>query len=153
MRIPRSLAASAAALALIGAAAACGSSSSGGASKGHAQQGGTATLAWPATPNFLFPLPPATNTDGFNANLFNPLWPLLTYQGDGGKSIVNPQESLFTSIDYTNGDTTATIHLKSWNWSDGKPVTSRDFTFVYNLLKAAGTDWWLHVTGLFPDDV
>ncbi|HEY2443718.1 MAG TPA: peptide ABC transporter substrate-binding protein [Streptosporangiaceae bacterium] len=152
MRITRLFAATAAATALVVTAAACGNSSS-GASKGHAQNGGTATLAWPATPNFIFPLPPATNTDGYNANLENPMWPLLVYQGDGGKSIVNTRESLFSSIDYTNGDKTVTIHLKPWSWSDGSPVTSRDFLFVYNLLKAAKSDWYLYVKGLFPDDV
>jgi peptide/nickel transport system substrate-binding protein len=66
---------------------------------------------------------------------------------------VNPQESLFSSIIYGNGDKTVTIDLKHWNWSDGKPVTSRDFTFVYNLLKATVPNWWLYVPGLFPDGV
>ena len=29
-----------------------------------------------------------------------------------------------------------TIVLKPWKWSNGVPITARDFTFVYNLLKA-----------------
>ena len=52
-------------------------------------------MAWlAATPDFIFPLPPATNTDGYNQNLTEPLWPPLAYDGDGGASAVNPQESL-----------------------------------------------------------
>ena len=57
------------------------------------------------------------------------------YAGDGAKSVVNPQESLFTSMTWSDGDKTVTIGLKHWNWSDGQPITSRDFTFVYNLLR------------------
>jgi len=103
--------------------------------------------------DFVFPLVPATNQNGWNVNLSQPLWPFLVYAGDGAKSQVNKEQSLFTSLDYTNGDKRLTIHLKHWNWSDGKPITSRDFTFVYHLLKANRTNWAAHLPGLFPDDV
>jgi peptide/nickel transport system substrate-binding protein len=116
-------------------------------------EGGTVTVAWPAAPNFIFPLVPATNSDGFNANLASPLWPNLVYEGDGAESVVNPQESLYSSLTYSNGDKTVTIVLKPWQWSDGTPITSRDFTFTYNLLKANVPNWWEYVQGLFPDDV
>ena len=43
--------------------------------------------------------------------------------------------------------------LKSWNWSDGDPVTSRDFTFIYNLLKANYQNWNGYIPGTFPTDV
>jgi peptide/nickel transport system substrate-binding protein len=160
MRITRRLAVTAAALALATAVAACSGSSSGSsgggssAPAGKAENGGTATYAWLAgSPNFIFPLPPATNSDGYNVNLANPMWPPVVYAGDGSQSIVNPQESLFTSIAYSNGDKTVTIGLKPWSWSDGKPVTSRDFTFTYNLLKANVPNWNGYVTGLFPSNV
>ena len=154
MRIPRGKAAFArpVILAVILIAAAC--SGDGGSQKGHVKAGGTASLAWVgASPDFIFPLPPATNTNGYNANLENPLWPNLTYDGDGSQAAVNPQESLFSAIRYTDRDTTITITLKPWKWSDGAPVTSRDFTFVYHLLKAEVPNWYLYVPGLFPDDV
>lgn len=161
MRITRRLAASAVVLALTLAVAAC--SGSGGSSaigssagpKGHVRHGGTATIAESpdASPNFIFPLVPATNQDGWNVNLTNPMWPALAYAGDGAKSVVNPQESLFTAIKYGDGDKQVTIDLKHWNWSDGKPVTSRDFTFTYNLLKANIPNWIDYVPGLFPADV
>ena len=160
IRLVRRLAVPAAATVLALAAAACtGSSSSGAigsgtAVNGHARHGGTVTIGWEnATPNFIFPLAPATNSDGYNVNLTEQMWPYLVYSGDGAKSIVNTRESLYTSIKYSDGDRKVTIDLKHWNWSDGVPITSRDFTFVYNLLKANVPNWFLYVPGLFPSDV
>ncbi len=161
MRIITRLVTASAALALAATAAACGGGSApkvgnGGtaAPAGHIQNGGTVTIAEVgASPNFIFPLAPATNSDGYNVNLTMGMWPSLVYAGDGAQSIVNPQESLFSSIAYTNGDKRITIDLKHWNWSDGKPITSRDFTFVYNMLKASNHNWNDYEAGLFPDDV
>ena len=166
MKITRPLGISSAALALALTMAAC-SGGSGGSSgaigsgtsasavpKADVQHGGTVTIAEVgATPNFVFPLPPATNTDGYNVNLTQGLWPYLVYSGDGAQSVINPKESLTSSIVYGNGDKQVTLHLKDWNWSDGQPITSRDFTFVYNLLKANASNWNGYVAGLFPDDV
>jgi peptide/nickel transport system substrate-binding protein len=122
--------------------------------KGPVKRGGTVTIAeLGAAPDFIFPLPPATNQNGYNANLTQAMWPYLVYAGDGAKSVVNKEKSLFTSLDYSNGGKRVTIRLKSWNWSDGRPITSRDFTFVYNLLKANASNWNAHLVGLFPEDV
>jgi peptide/nickel transport system substrate-binding protein len=158
MRVIRTGAAVAAALTLAVTAAACSSSSSSGGSSAHpaatAESGGTVTMQWAGGyPNFIFPLMPATNTDGFNENLQEPLWPMLVYSGDGGQSIVNPGESLYSAMSWTNGDQTVTITLKPWKWSDGAPVTSRDFVFTYNLIKSMGQNWAGYLPGLFPDDV
>ncbi|MEY9845432.1 ABC transporter substrate-binding protein [Streptacidiphilus sp. MAP5-3] len=126
----------------------------GAGSKKPVKAGGTVTIAEVgATPNFVFPLEPVTNTDGWNVNLTQPLWPALVYAGDGSQSVVNPDESLFSNITWANGDKQLTIDLKHWNWSDGQPITSRDFTFVYNLIKANASNWSNYVQGLFPDDV
>jgi peptide/nickel transport system substrate-binding protein len=95
MRITHQAVALAAMLALTVAATACSGSGSGpgGAAAGKPQAGGTVTQAWvAATPNFLFPYAPATNSDGYNQNLTEPLWPPLSFDGDGSQSIVNPQE-------------------------------------------------------------
>jgi peptide/nickel transport system substrate-binding protein len=160
MRKIRLAAAILAALTLTAGAAACSGSSgssNGGGSKGSTAGGakhtGTVSLAWPATPDFIFPFAPATNTDGYNGNLTNELWPVLTYSGDGGQSIVNPQESLFSSITWSPDDKSFTMVLKSWKWSDGQPITSRDFTFVYNLLKYNWQNWVNYFQGGFPTDV
>jgi peptide/nickel transport system substrate-binding protein len=157
MRMKRPAAAIAAALTLTLAAAACsssGSKGSGSTASGTPTHGGTATVAWiSATPNFIFPFAPATNTDGYNQNLNTPLWPYIVYIGNGASSTVNPGKSLDSSITYSNGDKTVTIVLKPWQWSDGKPITSRDFTFMYNLLKVNYKNWNLYLPGLFPANV
>jgi len=158
MRTPRRLAALAATLALATLVAACGGSSvkvgSGTTVKGQKVNGGTVTIAEVgASPNFIFPYPPATNENGYNVNLTMGLWPSLVYVGDAGKSAVNPQESLYSSLKYSDNDTVVTIVLKPWKWSDGVPITSRDFTFTYNLLKANYANWIDYTQGLFPTDV
>lgn len=155
MQMRRPVAALAATLTLALAAAACGSSaSSGNKSGGAPQQGGTVTIAWSdAQPNFIFPYPPATNTDGYNANLTNPMWTPIAVDGDGGKSAVNARESLFSSLNFSADGKTATMVLKSWKWSDGAPITARDFTFTYNLLKANYQNWNSFIPGQFPVDV
>ncbi|WP_370115056.1 ABC transporter substrate-binding protein [Streptacidiphilus sp. MAP12-33] len=131
-----------------------GNGESAAASKKPVKPGGTVTIAQVgATPDFVFPFAPATNQNGWNVNLTQPLWPFLVYSGDGADSVVNKSKSLFSNLVYSNGDKTVTITLKSWNWSDGSPVTSRDFTFVYNLLKANYANWNAHLVGLFPEDV
>jgi peptide/nickel transport system substrate-binding protein len=156
MRLTHRTAGVAAAAALAVAAAACSAANGGGSGSaaGTPQQGGTVTQAWvAATPDFIFPYAPATNTDGYNANLTVPLWPPLAFDGEGAQSIVNSQESLYSALSYSNGNKTVTMTLKSWKWSDGAPVTSRDFTFTYNLLKANYQNWINYIPGTFPTDV
>jgi peptide/nickel transport system substrate-binding protein len=144
-----------AALALTLAVAACSSGhGSGGSAVGKPKQGGTVTVAWnDAQPNFIFPYPPATNTDGYNANLSEYLWPYLSYDGDGAQSAVDPAKSLYSSLKFSNGNRTVTMVLKSWKWSDGAPITGRDFTFTYNLLKPNYQNWINYIPGTFPTDV
>ena len=158
MRRTTRLAATAAVLALVPLATACASTNSkiGSGSKvtGKPLPGGTVTIAEVgASPNFIFPYAPATNSNGYNVNLTEGIWPYLVYSGDGGKSIVNPQESLFSSLTWSNNNSVITMVLKPWRWSDGAPITSRDFTFVYNLLKVNYQNWIGYTTGLFPVDV
>jgi peptide/nickel transport system substrate-binding protein len=158
-RTHRLVAAAVAALALT-TLAACGGGNvakvGGGSSTptGKPEKGGTVTLAEVGySPNFIFPIVPATNSNGYNQDLTIGLWPTLVYSGDGANSVPNPQESLFSSLKWSDGDKVITIVLKPWKWSDGTPITSRDFTFVYNLLKTNYNDWFDYVDGLFPVDV
>ena len=123
---------------------------------GHAQHGGTVTIAWDAaTPNFIFPLAPATNTDGYNVNLTEQMWPLPGLRRRRRQVDREPAgEPVHARCTYSDGDKTVTIDLKPWNWSDGTPITSRDFTFVYNLLKATTCRTGSATCpGLFPTDV
>jgi peptide/nickel transport system substrate-binding protein len=147
------------ALALTATVAACSGSTAkigaGSSVKGQPERGGTVTVAESsgASPNDVFPLPAATNTNGYNLNLTVGEWPFLVYVGDGANSVVNPQESLYSSLTWSDNDSVITIVLKPWKWSDGVPITARDFTFVYNLLKANYNDWDDYDPGLFPADV
>ena len=111
MRLTRRLAAAGAALMLGAACAGTGSNPAIGGANGSGtpagakEKGGTVTQAWiGSAPNDVFPLTPATNTDGYNANLEEPLWPNLVYDGDGGASTINPQESLYSAMVWSNGD-------------------------------------------------
>jgi peptide/nickel transport system substrate-binding protein len=162
MRVLPRLKTGAGALALAMIVAACTAGGSGtisngqkaSASKAPVKRGGTVTIAEVgASPDFIFPLPPATNQNGYNANLTQALWPYLVYAGDGAASVVNKDKSLFSSLAYSKRGKRITIQLKRWNWSDGQPITSRDFVFVYNLLKANYANWNAHLVGLFPEDV
>ncbi len=121
---------------------------------GQLVRGGKVTVAEVGvSPNFMFPYAPATNSDGYNVNLTMGLWPPVAYDGDGARSIVNPQESLFSSLTYSHNDSVLTIVLKPWKWSDGVPLTSRDFSFTYNLVKANYKNWNEYTPGGFPTDV
>jgi peptide/nickel transport system substrate-binding protein len=159
MRIRHPLVMTTTALALATVVAACGGSGTkvgaGSAVKGQPQHGGTVTVAEVsgASPNDIFPLTPATNENGYNVNLTEGEWPTLVYIGDGAKSVVNTKESLYSSLTWSDNNSVITIKLKPWKWSDGAPITSRDFTFVYNLLKANYNDWIDYLPGLFPADV
>jgi peptide/nickel transport system substrate-binding protein len=154
----RGLAVLAVLLAVTTALAACGGGGtkvgSGTKVTGKKERGGTVTIAEVGeSPNFIFPYAPSTNSNGYNVNLTEGLWPNLTYLGDGGKSIVNPQESLYSSLTWSHHDSVITMVLKPWKWSDGAPITSRDFTFTYNLVKWNYQNWIDYTTGLFPADV
>jgi peptide/nickel transport system substrate-binding protein len=161
MRRTHRTAAAAAAVALTSLVAACGGGHSAAIGNGSTKapagkmiRGGTVTVAEVgASPNFMFPLQPATNENGFNIELTAGEWPELVYVGDGASSAVNPQESLYSSLTWSDGDKVITIVLKPWKWSDGAPVTSRDFAFTYNLLKYNYNDWIDYSPGLFPEDV
>jgi peptide/nickel transport system substrate-binding protein len=159
MRIRHCLATAVTALVLAAAVGACSGTTSkvgsGTVVKGTPEHGGTVTVAEPsgASPNDIFPLPPATNSNGYNVNLTIGEWPFLVNVGVGAQSVVNPQESLYSSLTWSDNDSVITIVLKPWKWSDGAPITARDFTFVYNLLKANYNDWEEYDPGLFPADV
>ena len=118
MRIRYSLAMAVTALALAAAVAACSGTTAkigaGNAVKGHPVRGGTVTVAEPsgASPNDVFPLAPATNSNGYNINLTMGEWPSLVYVGYGATSVVNPQESLYSSLTWSQNDSVITIVLK-----------------------------------------
>ena len=106
MRETRRLMVTAAALALATAVAACGGGggkiSSGTTVHGKPQHGGTVTIAEVAeSPNAIFPIPSATNSNGYNFDLGLGLWPPMIYIGNGAQTSINQQESVVQSVPFT----------------------------------------------------
>ncbi|MGH9071860.1 MAG: peptide ABC transporter substrate-binding protein [Acidimicrobiales bacterium] len=123
------------------------------------KQGGTVTFAevGGGKPDFIFPITTTKENSLYNGSQFiNLLYPSLVFFGQDGKSKVNPTKSLYKSIKYSNNNSVATITLKDWNWSDGKPISARDVEFFYNIVKA-NKDAWSQYAGqgadLFPDNI
>ncbi|ACU54074.1 extracellular solute-binding protein family 5 [Acidimicrobium ferrooxidans DSM 10331] len=137
--------------------AACGSSSSSTSSSSTTKvSGGTAYFAEAAgaNPNYIFPLTggPYFSVDNlaqFQILMYRPLY----FFGVGSTPEINYQLSIGNAPVYSNNDTTVTITLKHYMWSDGEPVTSRDVIFWMNLLKANKANWAAYVPGAFPDNV
>jgi peptide/nickel transport system substrate-binding protein len=139
--------------------AACTSSSTTAPSASGARvKGGTATIALAPGDQFNFILPLLSYQYATGANIEYSeylMWRPLYWFGGPGKPGLNPAYSLANpaTISTSGGKTTATIALKPYRWSDGKPVTSRDVQFWFNLLKADKANWWGYTPGQFPDNV
>ena len=128
---------------------ACGSSTSAGGVSSTRVNGGTASIALtPADGQFDYIFPLVDFTADINANLtFSQelMWRPLYWSGSPGNVGINLKESLADapSIKVSGGKTIATIQLKPYRWSDGKPVTSRDVEFWINLVRADKDNWAL----------
>jgi peptide/nickel transport system substrate-binding protein len=122
----------------------------------RAAGGGTATLALPpgTTPDFIFPLVDGAHYSVANIEQFQRLmWRPLYIYGKNGQPVLNEPISLAQPPVFSRGNTRVTIVLKPYQWSDGQPVTSRDFTFLLNLLKANKKNWAAYLPGDIPDNV
>lgn len=133
-----------------------GTHASGSAPTGQRTKGGTATfaLAAGAKPDWIFPIPDAahystTNIEGFQRLMWRPLY----WYGENGKPQLNEGYSLAEAPRYSDGNRVVTIKLKDYNWSDGKPVSARDLTFLLNLLTAGKADWAGYLPGYLPDSI
>jgi peptide/nickel transport system substrate-binding protein len=142
-----------------GVLAACSSSKDPGSSGSATRvNGGTATIAQsPGNQfNYIFPLLNYNNDIGANIETSQYLmWRPLYWFGGPNSVGLNKAESLAQPVvvKKQGSNTLATITLKSFRWSDGTPVTSRDVEFWYDLLKADTGQWWGYVPGQFPDNV
>ncbi|MHB1304357.1 MAG: peptide ABC transporter substrate-binding protein [Acidiphilium sp.] len=58
--------------------------------------------------------------------------------------------SLATKIDVSKNNTTFTVTMKPWTWSDGQPVTTRDVQFTYDLIKKLGKTYVPYGSGGVP---
>lgn len=125
---------------------------------GTRMTGGVATFAEgpSATPTYIFPMEGSTTFTTSNAQqlsylLYRPLY----WYGNNESPTVDYNYSLANAPTFSKGDTTVTIHLKGWKWSNGETVTSTDVEFWMNMLNAvkAQGGWGAYVPGDFPDNV
>lgn len=120
-------------------------------------QGGTVTMAYPpgTEPVDIFPMFPAS--DDTTQEIFwfvEQMWRPLYWFGDtSGGMTFNPAMSLANPPVFSNGNKTVTITMKSWKWSDGQPITTRDIEFWMNLLMANKAQYANYVPGYFPDNI
>ncbi|MEN3608708.1 peptide ABC transporter substrate-binding protein [Plantactinospora sp. ZYX-F-223] len=143
----------ASALALgLGLAACSGDSSSSG--KGGSQGKDTATVAF-RTPNWILPISAPGFTQGENAIFGNAQYrPLYQYKLDGtAKYNIDTERSLANPPEVSDGGKTLTITLKDNTWSDGKPITTRDIDFWWNVVTANKDKWASYRKGGFPDNI
>jgi peptide/nickel transport system substrate-binding protein len=107
--------------------------------------------------NYIFPLLSFNFATGANIEYSEYLmWRPLYWFGSPAGVGLNESYSLALPAVLDHVGTTATIatiQLKHYMWSDGRPVTSRDVQFWFNLLKAGKQIWWDYEPGQFPDNV
>jgi peptide/nickel transport system substrate-binding protein len=108
-----------------------------------------------ATPNYIFPMYNFQVCSTTNANqLMNLMFRGLYQYGDNYNPTVDYAHSIGQKPSISDGGKTYTIKLNPWKWSNGETVTSRDFVFWMNLLKASpSTEWCGYAPKFFPDNV
>jgi peptide/nickel transport system substrate-binding protein len=132
--------------------------------------GGIVTFAEAAgtPPTYISPLMSAERES--NANLYqfsNFMYLPLYWFGGGGEPVLNKTLSVAHPPVFSDSDRVATITLKHWVWSNGKPITARDVILWMNLLSAVtdpkapavgsssepGPGWFASVPGGFPENL
>jgi peptide/nickel transport system substrate-binding protein len=138
--------------------AACSSPGSPGSQGQSRASGGTATVALSPGDQFDYILPLLDDEDATGANIEYSeylMWRPLYWFGGPGSVGFDAKYSLAdpAAITTSGSQTTATVQLKPYRWSDGQPVTSRDVQFWFNELAANKANWWGYSPGEFPDNV
>ncbi|MGP4049880.1 peptide ABC transporter substrate-binding protein [Streptomyces sp. 2A115] len=105
------------------------------------------------TPNWILPIGTAAHLNTNNRSIADSLWErLVAYDGSTGKIAWNKQASLATAADFASDSKSVNITLGDRTWSDGKPVTSRDVEFWFNLIKGNKAEWAGYNPGKAPDN-
>ncbi|MET8289529.1 MULTISPECIES: peptide ABC transporter substrate-binding protein [unclassified Streptomyces] len=129
--------------------------SGGGTSSSGSASSDTINYALPAnfTPNWILPIGTASHLNTNNSSISQAAWePLIAYDGSTGKVGWNKDNSLATEAQFAPDSKSVTITLDQRHWSDGKPITSRDVEFWFNLVKADKADWASYSPGKAPDN-
>ena len=117
--------------------------------------GKTATYALQATDSFtwMLPLENGANEEPWTLGVDESLWLPLYFEGKGSAPVINYASSLALPPVYSDGGRTVTITLKHYLWSNGRPVTTRDIEFFFNLYKVGEPKIATYVPGQFPDNI
>lgn len=147
----------AASVALLMASCSSGGGSGSGANStptGKPVEGGSVSFAL-KTPNWILPISTPGKTGGENQIFQLVLYkPLYQYKlGTSTKYNLDTARSLADSPAISADGRTYTIKLKSNNWSDGQPITTRDVEFWWNLVTNNKSEWASYRQGSFPDNV
>ncbi|MDQ1049437.1 peptide ABC transporter substrate-binding protein [Streptomyces sp. V4I2] len=105
------------------------------------------------TPNWILPIGTAAHLNTNNKSIADSLWePLVAYDGSTGKIAWNKAGSVATAADFAADGKSVRITLGDRHWSDGKPITSRDVQFWFDLIKANKAQWAGYNPGKAPDN-
>ncbi|OKL53361.1 peptide ABC transporter substrate-binding protein [Bowdeniella nasicola] len=107
------------------------------------------------TPSWIMPISAPGKTQGENGIFRSLMFPTLydfTLEGTSDYHI-KTERSLAEIPQVSDDGLTYTIKLKDLTWSDGKPLTTRDVEFWYNLIKHNKKNWASYREGGFPDNV
>jgi len=125
-------------------------------SPGQRLSGGDATMAMPPSnsPDYIFPVDDSSHTTTADIQMLQYLlWRPLYWFGTGSSPTINYKLSLAQPPTFSDGGRTVTIRLNKYEWSDGKPVTSRDVAFWQRLVMANQDNYGGSVPGAYPDNV
>jgi peptide/nickel transport system substrate-binding protein len=129
-----------------------GCTGSGGSSSASSD---SVNYALPAnfTPNWILPIGTAAHLNTNNGSIAAALWePLIAYDGSTGDIAWNKKASIATAADFASDGRSVRVTLGDRHWSDGKPITSRDVEFWFNLIKADKAQWAGYNSGKAPDN-
>ncbi len=103
------------------------------------------------TPNFILPFYPAQlcsvdNIEQFQFLMYRPLY----WFGVGTTPDLNTSLSVGQTPTFSNGDTTVTVDLKNYKWSNGESVTAQDVLFFMNIYHAEKANFCGYVQGRLP---
>lgn len=105
------------------------------------------------TPNWILPIGTAAHLNTNNRSIADSLWErLVAYDGSTGKIAWNKKASIATAADFASDGKSVKVTLGDRSWSDGKPITSRDVEFWFNLIKANKAEWAGYNPGKAPDN-
>ncbi len=108
-----------------------------------------------AAPNYIFPMySPQVCSVANISQLMDLMYRPLYWYGNNYSPTIDYDYSIGNQPVFSQHDTTVTIKLKPWKWSNGETVTSRDLVFWMNMMKAdPAKEWCGYVKGYFPDNV